>query len=170
MIPQPRSDAPLAARQQAVLAELDVLDVPAGDDLQHLVDAAVAATGMAFGTVNLLDGSRQCQVATHGFEGADSPREESLCAEVTGWEPDVYAFADLSQEVGFTGNPWVDGRRARVRAYASAPLVVDGVTIGTLCVFDEAPRALSLTDCDRLGELAGELSGLLEGRRTATRV
>lgn len=158
----------VAARQQAVLAELDVLDVPADAAVQHVVDAAVASTGMAFGTVNLLDGSRQCQIATHGFPGADSPREESLCAEVTGWAPDVYAFTDLTQEVGFTGNPWVDGRRARVRAYASAPLVVDGTTVGTLCVFDMAPRELSLRDCDRLGELARELSGLLERRRSAT--
>ena len=162
------STSSLAARQQAVLAELEVLDVPADAEVQHVVDAAVAITGMAYGTVNLLDGSRQCQIATRGFPCAASPREESLCAEVTGWAPDVYAFADLTQEVGFTGNPWVDGRRARVRAYASAPLLVDGITVGTLCVFDDRPRELPLSACDRLGELAGELSGLLERRRSAT--
>jgi GAF domain-containing protein len=165
-------DARLRGRQTTIIAELRLLDTTPGEgdlaaeaEIAGIVAEAVAATGMACGTVNLLDGSRQCQVSTLGFTGADSPREESLCAEVTGWAPDVYAFADLTEEPGFTGNPWVDGRRARVRAYASAPLVVDGTTVGTLCVFDEQPRTLPLSACDRLGELAGVLSRLLEGRR-----
>jgi GAF domain-containing protein len=162
-------DDRLPARQAAVIAGLGLLDSPADREIADAVLAAVAATGMAYGTVNLLDGSRQCQLATHGFAGADSPREESLCAEVTGGEPDVYAFTDLAREVGFTGNPWVDGRRARVRAYASAPLVVEGVTIGTLCVFDDQPRALTLAACDRLGELAADLSRALGRRRAAAR-
>ncbi|PRY50974.1 GAF domain-containing protein [Geodermatophilus tzadiensis] len=133
----------------------------AGPELGELVRAAAAATGMPKATVNLFDGDRQRQVGSHGFAGTDSPLADSICAQVTGDAPDVYAFTDLAEEPGFTGNPWVDGRNARVRGYASAPLVVDGSTIGTLCVFDEQPRALSLQQCDRLAELAGDVTRLV---------
>jgi GAF domain-containing protein len=161
------------ARQAALLAQLHLLDtaVDARDsgleaELAAVVREAVTATGMSRGSVNLFDDRELHQVAACGFTGSASPRRESLCAQVTGWEPDVYAFADLSAEPGFTGNPWVDGRRGRVRGYASAPLVVDGTTVGTLCVFDEEPHPLSLAQCDRLGELAGAVVALL-GRRRA---
>ncbi|WP_091365207.1 GAF domain-containing protein [Geodermatophilus telluris] len=129
--------------------------------LGELVRAAAAATGMPRATVNLFDGDRQRQVGSHGFTDADTPLADSICAQVTGAAADVYAFTDLAEEPGFTGNPWVDGRSARVRGYASAPLVVGGSTIGTLCVFDEQPRALSLEQCDRLVELAGDVTGLV---------
>jgi GAF domain-containing protein len=161
------------ARQAALLAQLHLLDTAVGDcdaalqaELAVVVREAVTVTGMARGTVNLFGADQQHQVATCGFTGSDSPLEESLCAQVTGWVPDVYAFTDLAAEPGFTGNPWVDGRRGRVRGYASAPLVVDGTTVGTLCVFDEEPHPLSLAQCDRLGELAGAVVALL-GRRRA---
>jgi GAF domain-containing protein len=158
-------------RPADVIADLAVL---AGDgtvadallDLQLAVlcaDAALA-TGMRRGTVNLLDGTRQCQVGAHGFSGGVSPQDDSVCAQLTGAAADVYAFADLSAEAGFTGNPWVDGRLAAVRAYASAPLLVGGTLIGTLCVFDDVPRALSLEQCDRLAELAGRVSAVLAAR------
>ena len=169
------SDLGLRARQAALIADLHLREDTGNgspgvvDDarLTALVHQAATVTGMARATINLLDGDRQCQVSAHGFAAADTPREESLCAQVTGWEPDVYAFTDLATEPGFTGNPWVDGRRARVRAYASAPLIIDGTTIGTLCVFDEQPRALSLAQCDGLAELAAAVVDLLHHRRAA---
>ena len=133
-------------------------------ELGELVRAAAAATGMPRATVNLFDGDRQRQVGSHGFAGTDSALADSICAQVTGGAPEVYAFTDLAEEPGFTGNPWVDGRSARVRGYASAPLVVGGSTIGTLCVFDEEPRALSLQQCDRLAELAGDVTALVAPR------
>jgi GAF domain-containing protein len=133
--------------------------------LESLVRDAAAATGMGRATINLFVGDQQRQLGTHGFTGGDSPLEDSICAQVTGAAPDVYAFTDLAEEPGFIGNPWVDGRRARVRAYASAPLVVGDTTIGTLCVFDETPKAVSLPQCDRLAALAGEVLEALDVRR-----
>jgi GAF domain-containing protein len=133
--------------------------------LESLVRDAAAATGMDRATVNLFDGDRQRQLGTHGFAGGDSPLADSICAQVTGDAPDVYAFTDLAMEPGFIGNPWVDGRLARVRAYASAPLVVGDTTIGTLCVFDDAPKAVSLPQCDALAALAGEVLEALDAGR-----
>ncbi|MGY1615362.1 GAF domain-containing protein [Geodermatophilus sp. SYSU D00691] len=163
-------DAALPTRQAALIDQLGLLDAVVAEDpqLQALVHEAAVATGMAKGTINLLHRTTQCQIGTYGFEGSATPREDSLCAQVTGWEPDVYAFADLSTETGFIGNPWVDGRLARVRAYASAPLVVEGTTIGTLCVFDERPRNLTLDQCDRLAALATAVVDLFTRRLAAT--
>ncbi|MGY1604696.1 GAF domain-containing protein [Geodermatophilus sp. SYSU D00815] len=163
-------DTALPARQAALIDELGLLDDVVADDpqLRALVHEAAVATGMAQATINLLHGPSQCQIATHGFTGGDTPREDSLCAQVTGWEPDVYAFTDLTTETGFIGNPWVDGRLGHVRAYASAPLVVAGTIVGTLCVFDEEPRSLSLDQCDRLAALATAVVDLFTRRLAAT--
>jgi GAF domain-containing protein len=165
--PDRRSDALISA-----LAVLRHDGSPADPvlDLQLAVLSADAAhvTGMRRGTVNLLDGSRQCQIGAHGFLGGVSPQETSVCAQLTATAPDVYAFADLGAEPGFAGNPWVDGRLAAVRAYASAPVSVDGVVVGTLCVFDDDPRELTLEQCDRLVELAGRVSAVLAARLPVT--
>ena len=159
-------------RPADVLAELGLIDDdgaaadPALErELARLCREAADAAGMAWGTVNLLDGSRQCQLGASGFEGGVSAQEDSVCAQLTGAVPDVYAFADLTRETGFLGNPWVDGRHGSVRGYASAPLVVDATVVGTLCVFDDEPRELSLQQCDRLAELADRAAGVLARAR-----
>ncbi|MGX5657571.1 GAF domain-containing protein [Geodermatophilus nigrescens] len=164
----PTPDAARSARQTAVIAGLPALspsstsrEAETVSRLASLVEAAARATGLRRGTLNLFDGDLQRQVGAYGFTASESPREDSICAQITGSAPDVYAFRDLTTEPGFAGNPWVDGRRANVRAYASAPLAIDGTTIGTLCVFDESPRTLSLQQCDRLAELAAEVVDLL---------
>jgi GAF domain-containing protein len=149
------------AHRSALVAGLPLSSGDALARIQALVREAVAATGMANGTVNLFAGDVQRQVGASGFAAADSPLETSICAELTGWTPDVYAFADLAEEPGFAGSPWVDGQQAHVRGYASAPLTVAGTTIGTLCVFDESPTSLTLEQCDRLARLADRVVDVL---------
>src|SRR3954453_3487018 len=85
-------------RQSAVIADLPlaVAGATGGVDarLESLVRAAAESSGMRRATINLLDGDQQRQLGAHGFIGADSPREDSICAQVTGWTQDVYAFRD----------------------------------------------------------------------------
>ncbi|MGY1709670.1 diguanylate cyclase domain-containing protein [Geodermatophilus sp. SYSU D00758] len=156
---------PPRSRTDDVLADLDLLGAPADPELAALVRVAAALTGTAHATVNLLDPRTQHSLSPDGVFDGRVPRGDSLCAVITGWAPRVYAFADLTAEPGFAGNPFVDGRRGRVRAYASAPLVVGGTTVGTLCVHDERPHEFTLAECDRLADLAVLTVRLLTRRR-----
>ncbi|WP_345710995.1 PAS domain-containing protein, partial [Kineococcus glutinatus] len=62
----------------------------------------------------------------------------------------------------------MDGRLARVRFYASAPLVTpEGYALGSLCVFDTVPGTLSAERAAVLQDLASVLVALFERRRQA---
>ncbi|MGY1704086.1 diguanylate cyclase domain-containing protein [Geodermatophilus sp. SYSU D00697] len=159
------AQAVLHARQAEILAASGIGSDTTDAELDAVVRVAAAVTGMPNATLNLLDADEQHQVATHGAVGCSSPRGESLCATVTTWAPRVYAFPDLAALPEFAGNAWVDGRRARIRGYASAPLVADGTPIGALCVYDEQPREIGPGQCDRLADLAAVVLGLLQRRR-----
>jgi diguanylate cyclase (GGDEF)-like protein len=147
--------------------DLDVRELDQDAELAAVVRVAAAVTGVRNAAVNLLDACEQHQLVPHGFVGATTPRAESLCATVIAEGPRTRVFADLTADPELAGNPWVDGRRAHVRAYASAPLVVDGVPVGTLCVFDSEPRAFAPDAGDRLTDLASVVVALFQRRRQA---
>jgi diguanylate cyclase (GGDEF)-like protein len=154
----------LRASQHAVLSSYQLLDVPAVAELDAVVRVAATIAGAPRATVNLLDTDRQCQLSTHGFIGADAPREESVC-HTTSRAGRVFSSADLSADPHFADNPFVDGRRDRLRQYASVPLEISGVVVGTLCVFDTVVRELTPAQLDRLVDLAEVVVALLERRR-----
>ncbi|MBM7806889.1 diguanylate cyclase (GGDEF)-like protein [Geodermatophilus bullaregiensis] len=158
------------ARRTRLPAGLDVQDLDHDAELAAVVRIAAAVTGMPFATVNVLDDCSQHQIAPHGFPGATTAREESLCSVVNADAPAVRAHDDLSTDPVHAASPWVDGRYARVRAYASAPLVVDGALVGTLCVFDTAPHALAPATGERLADLAAVVVALLQRRRQAAQL
>ncbi|MEZ0166109.1 diguanylate cyclase [Kineococcus sp. LSe6-4] len=142
-------------------------DTPADEELSAVVRAAALVTGLPHATVNLLDGDRQCQLATVGFEGTDSPRADSMCAQHV--EDGVLVHVpDAAGDPRFAATPWVDGRLGRVRAYASAPLIDPrGRALGSLCVFDTVPREVPADRLEVLAGLAGVLVALFERRRQA---
>ncbi len=156
------------ASEQARLAELReyrLLDHPAGDELKAVVRLAAAVAGVPTATLNLIDEHRECRLTTVGFDAGDSPRTDSMCAVRlldgrTVWTPDASRHPD------YRDNPWVNGDRAGVRFYASAPLVTpSGNVLGTLCVFDLVPRQLSETQVRLLEDAATVVVALFEGRR-----
>jgi hypothetical protein len=85
-LPLPRAPWPDAAEtaRLAALHEDGLLDAPADDELEAVVRLAAAVAGVPTATLNLVDASRQCRLTTVGFEGADSPRAESMCDQRSG--------------------------------------------------------------------------------------
>ncbi|WP_146149371.1 diguanylate cyclase domain-containing protein [Kineococcus rhizosphaerae] len=153
----------------AALHEYGLLDTPADDELSAVVRAAAVVAGVPHATLNLIDEHRQCQLTTVGFEGADSARADSMCA-LHFEDGEVVHVTDASLDGRYARNPWVDGRLARVRFYASAPLVTPaGHALGSLCVFDTVPGSLSERRLDVLRDLAGVLVALFERRRQVRR-
>ena len=161
--------ASLRARQAEVVAALALPGLAVLAELRTIVRLAAALLDAPCATVNILDTELQCQLATHGFAGSTSPRADSVCEQTRQLTEDVFASADLRADPRFSANPWVDGRSGRVRAYVSAPLRVEDVVIGTLCVFDPEPREFGPDDLERLADLADVVVALLERDRQARR-
>jgi diguanylate cyclase (GGDEF)-like protein len=159
----------LRNRQAEVVAALALPGLAVQVELETIVRLAAALLAAPFATVNVLDSELQCQLATHGFTGSTSSRAESLCEQTRQLTEAVFASADLLADPRFAANPWVDGRYASVRAYLSAPLRVEDVVIGTLCVFDPDPREFTPGDLQRLADLADVVVALLERDRQARR-
>ncbi|MBM7775205.1 PAS domain S-box-containing protein [Actinokineospora baliensis] len=151
----------------AALHEYGVLDTPADAELAAVVRVAAVLAGVPTATLNLLDEHRQCQLTTVGFEGADSARSDSMCQVVVDTGLPVHV-ADASLDHRFAANPWVTGQLARVRGYASVPLITpDGHVLGTLCAFDTMAREFTDTQITAMEDLATVVLALFERRKQA---
>ncbi len=153
-----------AARQRALDAyhAVDSLAEAAYDDIVR-VAAAVCNTPTAL--VTLIDRNRQWFKARLGFDEAQTPRNVAVCDHAIRTPGQLLEVPDLHADPRFATNPYVDGRLGAARFYAGAPLVTaEGAAIGTVCVVDEHPRALSGLQRDALAALARLTIALLDGR------
>ncbi|SNY41895.1 sensor histidine kinase [Paractinoplanes atraurantiacus] len=155
----------LERRRLAALHEYRLLDAPADDELSAVVRVAAMVADVPTATLNLIDEHRQCQLTTVGFEGGNSARSDSMC-DIQLRQGNFVHVPDAREHPLYAANPWVDGRMANVRFYASAPLIApNGYALGTLCVFDDVVKELSPRQIERLTDLADVLVGLFERRR-----
>jgi GAF domain-containing protein len=80
----------------------------------------------------------------------------------------VFVVPDALADSRFATNPLVR-HEPHLRFYAGAALVSpEGLPLGTLCVFDRAPRVLSAEQMRALGALARQVVVHLELRRALT--
>jgi signal transduction histidine kinase len=151
----------------AALHDYCLLDQPADEELAAVIRVAAMVADVGQATLNLIDADEQRQLTTYGFAGCDSDRDDSMCAIHFRTGRTVH-LPDAQQSPDYRDNPWVDGRMGNVRSYTSAPLITpEGYALGTLCVFDTAPKSLSDEQIDRLRDLADVLVALFERRRQA---
>jgi diguanylate cyclase (GGDEF)-like protein len=144
-----------------------VLDQPRQADLDAAARLAAYVCGTPTAVVNLIDSARQWQAAAYGTQPGEVAREDSMCQHTVLGSEVVYA-PDARAEAVFDGNPFVTGRFAKIRLYASAPLMTrDGHAIGTVCVFDDQPGELDATQLGLLRDVADQVMALLELRRMA---
>ncbi|GAB2686761.1 GGDEF domain-containing protein [Thalassiella azotivora] len=159
--------AALAERERlAVLAEYALHADLEDAELDAVTRLAAAVTGLPLAVVNIIDETDQVQVAACGLEPSTTPREDSMCARHFTSGQGLVHVPDASADPGYAANPWVTGRIAEVRQYASAPLVVEGgYALGTLCVGDLRPGTLTASQREALEDLARVTTGLLARRR-----
>lgn len=152
------------ARRIAALLSCGVLDSAPDAAFDDIVQLASAFCGTPIALVSLVDRSRQWFKAKVGLTTSETPRDISFCAHaVVAREPLV--VPDALQDWRFADNPLVTGEPF-VRFYAGIPLVLaEGAVVGTLCVIDHAPRALSEGQLDALKLLARRASTELDLRR-----
>jgi GAF domain-containing protein len=119
--------------------------------------------------VSLVDHDRIWFKSTHGLDGvAEIERVPGLCASaILGDE--IWEIKDAKTDPRALANPLVAGEFG-LRFYAGSPLRThDGYNLGTLCVIDKQPRALTEKQARVLDDLAALVVDELELRLAARR-
>ena len=157
---------PVDERQRLLeLRDFGILDTEPDEDYDRLVQLATVLCGTPMGTLTFVDAGRQWYKSRVGVTVLETPRDKAFCSHTILDSDRLLEVPDVAQV------PWFDPQlygagRPPVRFYAGAPLKTrDGSAIGTLCVMDEVPRALSEAQRDALNKLAKAVSTQLNLRR-----
>jgi PAS domain S-box-containing protein len=155
--PEQEQERLAALRRYAIL---DTESEACFDDLARL-SAAVCKAPIAF--ISFIDEGRQWVKSAIGLGVREVNLGASLCVHAIE-TPELFVIPDLAADPRFAQNPLV-AKAPKLRFYAAAPLVTaDGHALGTLCVFDFAPRDLHNWQKDALATLARQIISLLELR------
>ena len=148
------------------LRRLELLDTPPDERFERLVRVASTALGLPMAVVSLIDADRQWFKAEVGLGVRETPLASSFCAHAL-LQQDGMVVPDATRDPRFAANPLVTGD-PRIRFYAGAVLrAPDGAAIGTLCVIDHAPRAMTEAERATLAALAATASAAIRHRAAA---
>ena len=147
------------------LRDFGILDTEPDDDYDRLVQLATVLCDTPMGTLTFVDSTRQWFKSRVGVAASEGPREKAFCAHTILDSNRLLEIRDVADVPWFEPRPYGPDGPA-VRFYAGAPLRTrDGSAIGTLCVMDEVPRALTDAQRDALNKLAKAVSTQLSLRR-----
>lgn len=149
------------------LQRYQILDTPTERSFEDLVTIATALCGTRMGAVTLVDRDRQWFKARQAMEACETGRDVSFCAHAILQPDQIMVVEDARQDPRFFDNPAVLDE-PHVRFYAGAPLLsVEGLPLGTLCVFDASPGHLGPDQARGLAALSRQVSLVMELRRYA---
>lgn len=163
--------AAVLARERERLAKLASLRLvdegPPDEALQRLVHETAQAFNVPIALLSLVLEDRQWFKAHVGLSGKlledrGTEREVALCAHVVEAEAATpLVVPDAATHPVFSTNRLV--REGVFRSYAGAPLITrQGTVLGTLCILDKKPLAISAEQVDALVTLARRVAGELE--------
>jgi GAF domain-containing protein len=158
---------PLPDGEADRLAALESYDFDS-ERLRAALDRVAALAADHFGvptaTINILDRHTQRFVGCHGADWPPIRREASICAHAIVDETPVTVVEDTAADPRFRDNQTIVD--LGIGFYAGADLTTDaGITLGTLCVYQEDPRTFDADDRRYLRLLADEATHLLEVHR-----
>jgi PAS domain S-box-containing protein len=156
------------ARRLEALRVYEVLDTPREAAFDEIAQLAAEICGTPIAVVNLIDEGRQFFKAEVGLGVRETPLETSFCAKAI-LEDDFLLVPDATVDPRFDRNPLVTGEPG-LRFYAGALLKTpEGLPIGTLCVLDTAPKALTPLQQRTLRVLARQVMSQLDLRLSLRR-
>ena len=143
------------------LKNLGILDSPAEQDYQEIVELASEICGTPISVFTLVDGTRQWFKARKGLINQETERDISFCAHAI-LENELMEVENALLDDRFADNPLVTGD-PHIRFYAGIPLFThDGFGLGTLCVIDRKANKLSEDQKKALKILARQILVKLE--------
>lgn len=158
--PLPRSEA---ERIKALL-DYELLDTPPEPQFDDLTALASNICETPIALISLVDSNRQWFKSAVGLAAKETSRKIAFCSHAI-LQQRLFEIEDARQDERFADNPLVTGD-PQIRFYAGAPLeTATGHRLGTLCVIDRSPRALSSQQQEALRALARQAVALMELRR-----
>ncbi|MEB3230714.1 MAG: PAS domain-containing protein [Leptolyngbyaceae bacterium] len=146
------------------LQRYQILDTLPEQDYDDYVKIAAQICGTPIALISFVDEQRQWFKAKVGLEANETPRNISLCGHVVA-QSSTLLISDTKKDPRFADNPLVVSE-PKIRFYAGVPLVApDQYVLGTLCVLDQRPRALTQAQIQQLELLAHLIVSQLELRR-----
>ncbi|MBE7200945.1 MAG: PAS domain S-box protein [Parafilimonas terrae] len=142
-----------------------LLDTPREQDFDEIAEAAAELCETPIAVVNLVGDGRQFFKAEVGLGVRETPLESSFCRHAL-LEEDFLYVPDATVDERFEGNPLVRGEPG-LRFYAGALLkTAEGHPVGTVCVLDTKPHALTERQRKGLMRLARQAMAQMELRRS----
>ncbi len=164
-MPTPAPIPPSEERRLAALLEYDLLDTPREQLFDAFTRLAARLCDAPISLITLVDRDRQWFKSSVGLDLQETPRDIAFCAHAI-LEEGVMEVRDAAHDPRFADNPLVSGDE-HVRFYAGQPLrASNGEALGTLCVLDRRPRALSAEQHAQLALVANAVVEQFEARRS----
>lgn len=133
-----------------------------GDEvLNALVTSAAQVMHVPIALVTFVHRQQLLHLSRFGLEAESSDVDQSFCMHHLA-DAELMEISDTTLDLKFLNNPNVVGDM-HIRFYAGAPLVVDGVPIGRLCVLDKKPRVLNTHQRQNLMLMAEAASEYVQG-------
>jgi PAS domain S-box-containing protein len=146
-----------------------ILDTPKEEEFDDIVRMAAEACNVPYSLITLLTKDRQWFKAAIGTDLTETPLDISFCSHAI-LQQDLFVVPDATKDPRFSNNPLVKGD-PNIRFYAGALLKSpEGFPLGTLCVIDDKPHAITDKEAASLKALARQVMGQLELRRTLSKL
>ena len=132
--PRPEDDG----KRVAFLADLAILDTASDESLDRIVRLCREIFDVPVAVVSLVDEERQWFKSIAGLDVCETSRDVAFC-NYTIMAADIFEVVDATVDPRFASNALVTDD-PHIRYYAGAPLVYDGVRLGSLCLIDFVAR------------------------------
>jgi signal transduction histidine kinase len=158
--------APKIAHNEAIrikaLKSFSILDTFSEKEFDEITLLASIICETPMSLISLIDGDRQWFKSKIGLDIEETSREVSFCGHAILNDGQLFTVEDSRLDERFYDNPLVTGF-PNVVFYAGAPLVTsDGFSLGTLCVLDNKPKALTAMQQKAMEVLSNNIISLFE--------
>jgi diguanylate cyclase (GGDEF)-like protein len=149
------------------LQSLRILDSRSEERFDRITRMAKRMFGVEICLISLVDAERQWFKSKQGLDACETSREISFCGHAI-LNDHLFIVNDASLDSRFDDNPLVTGPPF-IRFYAGCPIRgPQGFRIGTLCLIDPEPRAISIEDQENLRDLGALVEDELAATSQAT--
>ena len=149
-------------RRVEALQSMGILDTPPEEGFDALTRLAAKVCATPVAVVSLIDGDRLWFKSVHGMGTRTMASTNSFCCEAAN-SARLLEVPDPLTDPRFAENPLVIGQIG-LRYHAGAPIMHNGIGVGTVCVLDYVPRRMEARQLDSLREMASIAAAMLRSR------